>query len=193
MTVEAPIMPQVLMNCFTNANSGCLVEVPNGKASVYRSDRNWSYFKFYKESDKQVYGSTTDELKAKAQKGDLESMFLLGACLVTGKGGFNKNETEGFNWLIKAARQNHIKSQAAVGECYHFGRGTAIDYKKAVYWYTKAANAGDAAAQCNLGRCYLGGQGVPKDRQKAIYWYRVANKNGSSVARQNLFELGIYE
>lgn len=133
-----------------------------------------------------------DELLENAQKGDKNSQYALGLNLLTGTSGYKKNMEQGFSWMLKAAQQNLAKAQAVIGECYHDGYGTQVDYNKAVFWYTKAAKGGDYRAQCNLGKCYLNGEGVAKNKNTAIYWYKQAAKNGSDAAKQNLRDLGVY-
>lgn len=190
--VESTTIPKLIGRAFANSNTNCVVEVPKGTLQQFKNDSNWGYFNNFRESSVAAQKFVADELTDKATKGNVEAQYELGIRMLNNNMGYTGKESEGFAWLLKAARNNHVKAQTGVGYCYHFGVGTAKDFKKAVFWYTKAANAGDAAAQCNLGKCYIAGEGVAKNKQMGINWYKKAARNGSSVAKQNLNELGVY-
>jgi TPR repeat protein/S1-C subfamily serine protease len=78
------------------------------------------------------------------------------------------------DWLRKAASQNHVKAQIALGNCYRYAVGVPKDASEAVSWYRKAAELGYVAAQSELARMYRDGDGVPKDLNEAIKWLKRA-------------------
>jgi TPR repeat protein len=58
--------------------------------------------------------------------------------------------------------------QNNLGSCYHYGKGTTQDYKKAFEWYSKSANNGCIKGQSNLGFCFEKGLGTVINYEKAF-------------------------
>ena len=125
-------------------------------------------------------------LLAKAEKGDAQSQFELGAALSLGKFGVAQDYEEAVRWLRKAAEQNFAPAQNHMGVCYHDGLGLTINYEEAVKWFRKAAEQGDADAQCNLGTRYLRGEGVATNLVEAVSWYHKAAEQNLAEAQYNL-------
>lgn len=69
------------------------------------------------------------------------------------------------------------------------GKGTALDYTKAVYWLEKSAAQNFASAYNSLGICYLNGYGVTKDLYKALEHYQKAAALGHENAKISVAEL----
>jgi hypothetical protein len=79
----------------------------------------------------------------------------------------------------KAAEQNYLPAQTALGELLH----TSEDYEDAVGWFLMSAYQGDAAGAYDLGQAYANGEGVEKSSKKALYWItNAAEKNYLSAA-----------
>ncbi len=108
-----------------------------------------------------------------AERGDPDSQFDLGLRLVTGEG-LKKNESEGVQWLTKAANQDHLRAQHVLGSLHEEGLGVKQDMAKALEWYKKSANNGFAMAQHSLAILYDSGRGVTKDEKEAAIWLRKA-------------------
>ncbi len=80
----------------------------------------------------------------------------------------------------KAAEQNYLPAQTALGELLH----TSEDFEEAVGWFLMAAYQGDAAAAYDLGQAYANGEGVEKSFGKAVYWItHAAEKNYLSAVQ----------
>jgi S1-C subfamily serine protease len=126
-----------------------------------------------------------EEIKAKAETGDVEAEFQLGVCYELGKG-VNKDDGEAVKWFRKAAEQNHVPAQYFLGLCYYEGEGVVKDRVEAVKWYRKAAEQNYADAQNKLGLSYVQGQGVAKDSVKAVKWFRKAAEQNYAPAQYNL-------
>ena len=126
------------------------------------------------------------DVRAKAEKGDAQSQYELGAAFVTGSLGVAKDEAEAVEWFRKAAKHNNTQAQNLLGTCYYNGEGVAKDDVEAVKWYRKAAEQNDAAAQYNLGCCYAKGQGVAKDDVEAVKWFRKAAEQNDARAQRGL-------
>ena len=93
------------------------------------------------------------EVRAKAEAGDAEAQFNLGAMYYSGRG-VPQNYATAMSWLRKAAQQGNAYAQFFLGLMYDFGRGVPEDDVQAVSWYRKAAQQGHAKAQYNLGLMY---------------------------------------
>ena len=93
--------------------------------------------------------STMTQLHAKAEQGDVESQYQLGAAYVAGEG-VAKDYNEAIKWWRKAAEQGHAKSQSLLGFAYATGEGVTKDGKEAVKWLRKAAEQGHADAKNQL-------------------------------------------
>src|SRR6266545_1227698 len=115
-----------------------------------------------------------EEIKAKAETGDAQSQYELGAAFFFGNFGVAKDEVEALKWWRKAADQNHATAQHILGLCYAKGEGVAKDDVEAVKWFRKAAEQNDAKAQHDLGVCYADGEGVPKNDVESAKWFHKA-------------------
>lgn len=114
-------------------------------------------------------------------KGELDSIYSQGF-----KEYENKNYSEAFQLIKKAAEQGHLPSQTFVGYCYKNGFGVSKNVYKAVKWYEKAAKEGDMHAQHNLGNYYYNGEGVPIKWSEAFKWYNKAAEQGHKEAQYKL-------
>jgi len=126
------------------------------------------------------------DIRARAQRGDAQSQFEMGAAFHFGNLGVAKDDVEASKWYRKAAEQNNAPAQCNLGACYHDGQGVATDDVEAAKWYRKAAEQNCAQAQFNLGVCYENGQGVAKDDVEAAKWYRKAAEQSDAPAQNNL-------
>ena len=124
--------------------------------------------------------------KIKAEKGDAEAQFCLGAMYLLGDG-VPQDDEEAAKWCRKAAEQGDAKAQSCLGNMYSGGLGVPEDDVEAVKWRRKAAAQGHAKAQTNLGEMYYeGSKGVPKDYVEAAKWYRKAAEQGDADAQYSL-------
>ena len=84
-------------------------------------------------------------------------------------------------------RQGHILASSAIGDCYNWGKGVAIDYPRAMAAYKVGAEAGDALSQHQLGYMYYTGRGVASSWRRARELYqRAIELGGSSQVVQNM-------
>ena len=125
------------------------------------------------------------ETKAKAETGNAEAQYIVGACYNLGKC-VSEDFTEAVKWYRKAADQGNANAQTSLGFAYAEGKGVPKDEAEAVKWYRKATDQEDLNAQTNLGLMYVDGRGVPKDEVEAVKWYRRAADQGHSNAQFNL-------
>ena len=125
------------------------------------------------------------QLEKRAQGGDVESQFKLGAAYASGTD-TPKDEWLAFAWIAKAAGAGHAEAQFNLGSMYELGSGVAKDEAKAIEWFEKAADKGLVDAQFNLARMYADGRGAEQDFAKAVGWYDKAAVRGLTRAQFNL-------
>ena len=98
--------------------------------------------------DAEKYNEAFPKLKAAAEKGHKKAQYRMGRCYDKGYG-VGENDKLAFEWYMKAAKQDHAKSQYrvdaqyALGKCYLKGKGVAADEKKAKSLLTKAVKNPD--------------------------------------------------
>ena len=85
------------------------------------------------------FGQSIEELKKKAEKGDVQAQLLLGGKLIDGEG-IQKNEREGARWLAKAVEQNDKCAKYCYGVCLTYGIGVSKDLEKAVKLLDETVN-----------------------------------------------------
>ena len=84
-------------------------------------------------------------------------------------------------------RQGHILASFAIGDCYNWGKGVAIDYPRAMAAYKVGAEAGDAVSQYQLGWMYYKGRGgVDVDFKQARAWLEKAAAQDDAEAVDQL-------
>ena len=131
------------------------------------------------------YKAAVSVWKASAEKGDIDSQYVLGSIYSDGKGVLQDYE-EAVKWYTKAAEQGHEMAQLKLGNVYRDGKGVLQDYEEAVKWYTKAAEQGSDLAQFNLGAIHAHTAGVREDYKEAVKWYTKAAEQGYFRAQANL-------
>ena len=128
---------------------------------------------------------SVDDLRSKAEKGDVEAQVELGRIYQDGNG-VAKDDAEATKWYLMAANQGRDFAQFELGYMYEKGAGVSKDASEAAKWYRKAADQGYVYAQFTLGNLYLDGIGVPKDAAEAVKWYRKAADQDYADAQFNL-------
>ena len=82
------------------------------------------------------------DIKAKAERGDAESQYMLAYCLQFGKI-IAQDYGKAVEWYTKAAMQGHMPSQHNLGVLYMTGKGVGKDYEEAYMWALLAAENGN--------------------------------------------------
>ncbi|MBI3415093.1 MAG: SEL1-like repeat protein [Verrucomicrobia bacterium] len=126
------------------------------------------------------------DIRARAEKGDAQFQFEMGAAFHDGNLGVAKDNAEAVKWYRKSAEQNYAAAQHNLAVCYEKGQGVAKDEVEAVKWYRKAAEQNLAEAQKILGALYAFGRGVAKDEVEAVKWFRKAAEQNIATAQFNL-------
>jgi uncharacterized protein len=88
-------------------------------------------------------GHDVDDCLVKAEQGDLNSQYILGAMYMSGGHGVPRDSKEAVKWYRLAAEQGNSKAQYNLGGMYVFNhKGVLQDYKEAVRWWRKSAEQG---------------------------------------------------
>lgn len=125
-------------------------------------------------------GGSLKMIKAKADRGDAASQYLLGRLYEFGIG-IGQDAAKAAFWYGKAADQNLAKAQYGLGRLYAEGEGVNRDLARAVDWYRKAAAQDYPLAKNKLGRMYATGQGVPQSDVEAYRWFTLAARHPDAV------------
>jgi TPR repeat protein len=131
------------------------------------------------------------DCRIRAEQGDAESQFRLGAMYFNGMG-VPKDYAEAFHWYRQSAEKGYAKAEHNLGEMYLEGKGVPQDYVEAERWCRKAAEHGDPRAQDGLGFLYFRGKGVAQDYSEAAHWYRKSAEQGFANAQYDLGYLYYY-
>jgi len=86
-----------------------------------------------------------EDVRQRAQSGDLNAQFELGAAYARGQGSA-ESYTEAVKWLTRSADQGNVTATAALGAFYWAGRGVTQDYVDAYVWSSIAEAEGDEAS-----------------------------------------------
>jgi TPR repeat protein len=122
-----------------------------------------------------------NELRAKAEAGDVSAQFAVGFMYDTGLE-VVKNSGEAMRWYQRAAEAGHAGAQNSLGSMFQ----AEIRYSEALTWYQRAAAQDNAQATNNLAYLYDLGLGVSQDRNEAAKLYLASANLGWSEAMWNL-------
>jgi TPR repeat protein len=137
-----------------------------------------------KDNDSSMNQKMFEYLKLLIEKGDSDSMHLLGAFYYSGETEFvEQNFSKGTYWYNEALKHeplNEYKKYQSdtynnLGYCYYYGRINKPDYKKAFLHFAKAACLQHPNAMYKIGDMYREGLYINKDIDKAFYWYNRAH------------------
>jgi TPR repeat protein/ankyrin repeat protein len=132
------------------------------------------------------YETAIKEYKIKADKGHIDSQFMLGLIYEQYVG---PDYIEALKWYKLAAEQGDKESQYIVGKYFEEGKKIPQDFSKSVKWYKKSADQGYEYAQFYLGTMYLLEQGVEYDAKAAFNLFRLSGLKGIALAQFFLGEM----
>lgn len=122
-----------------------------------------------------------EEVRAAAEKGDVEAQTKLGVAYSTGIH-VEVDKKKAAEWYKKAADQGYATGQWNLAFMYIRGEGVEQDDKKARKLFSLAAEQGFAPAEYDLGMMHLYGMGGKRDRTTALKWIRKASDQGYTEA-----------
>lgn len=103
-------------------------------------------------------------------------------------------DAKAWQWLQRAAAQQHALAENALGEMIEQGRRGKPDPKAACGWFERAAGHGNGDGALAAATCYYLGRGRPQDMTQAHRWYLEAAKAGDVGAQYlvaSMFETGL--
>ncbi|HEU5481810.1 MAG TPA: SPOR domain-containing protein [Sphingomicrobium sp.] len=119
-----------------------------------------------------------------AEKGDADAAFNLGQAYRLGRG-VPIDLAMAQNWLVRAARANHLDAQTTLGLLLFDSGSRDI----ALQWLKRAAERGEPRALLVYGTALFNGDGVERDPVLAYAYVSRAAAQGLEPARNTLAEL----
>ena len=110
------------------------------------------------------------------EHGNAEACDALGTIYVMGDG--MEAREEAIRYFEIGARRGSAGCYYKWGDCYFFGRGTAVDYGKALEMYEKAWDMGYVSAAASIGMIYLMGYAGEGQEELGFRWIRKAADAG---------------
>ena len=112
-------------------------------------------------------------VSAKAEGGDGEAMWLVGALYETGMKGRAKDRAQACAWYERSAAARDPRGMAAFGHYLLEGLGRPQDNVFGMMNVTEAAGLGSDLSAYRLGWAFFeGGHGLSKDPARARYWLK---------------------
>ncbi len=109
-----------------------------------------------------------DELKEKANEGDIEALLDMGYMYLYGTDGISIDHKKALEYYTKAAEKKNAVALNNLGSLYFNGIGTNIDYSRAIGYFDEAARLGSDDAAVNLAIIYLGSDVKSKNKEDLI-------------------------
>ncbi|HEY1121831.1 MAG TPA: tetratricopeptide repeat protein, partial [Haloferula sp.] len=119
-----------------------------------------------------------------AEKEQGDCMLRVAAFHLEGKGGLEKSEEKGKEWLVKAAEAGN--ALAALEMASRLSNAEKPDLLGAYKYLLSAANTGLPAAQNEIGLLYVSGKMGLSDPTAGVAWFTAAAKAGFAAAQNNL-------
>ena len=134
-----------------------------------------------------LYRTARDIAAARAEKGDVKAMALLGELYANANGmGIKRDDAKAVEWYSRAADRGDREAMFALAMLKIAGRGGPADRNEAAKLLASSAKLGKAAAAYNLGLLYLEGQTFPQDLKRAAELFRQAANAGNAEAQYAL-------
>jgi uncharacterized protein len=125
-----------------------------------------------------IFGQSMADVEKRAQQGDANAEFWLGAEYASGP---QADMTHALEWYRRAAAGGNMDAMYNLGVAYRNGLGVKRNDAEAVKWYRRAAEPGHAEARFALGVAYATGRGIKRDSSKAVYWFRKAEERTANA------------
>lgn len=115
----------------------------------------------------------SDDLRARAERGDAEAQFRLAENFAAGGSG-QRDFKQGIHWLERAAAQDHPRALATLGGLRFHGRHCPPDPELGLDLIRRAASLGYTDALNSLGTLYADEENAIYDKAKACEYFRQA-------------------
>lgn len=124
-----------------------------------------------------------EQLQRRAQTGDRDAWFELGAAYLTGQG-VPRDYSLAANAFEKAAQAGLPEAAYNLGVCYQNGDGRPQDTQQMLKWFTLAAEGGHGEATYFLAAAYREGKLVPQDYVASNALMLLAQARGAEAAHK---------
>lgn len=118
-----------------------------------------------------------------AEKGDTDSQAMIGAFLLHGAAGVEKDSLRGLLLLEKASDKGHALAMFTLFEAYSVGRGVPKNIETSLMWLVKSAEGMNRRAQFLLAMKYMHGINFDKNRANSVKWLIRSAKLGHGQAQ----------
>ncbi|CAM0137443.1 hypothetical protein VKS41_003195 [Umbelopsis sp. WA50703] len=126
-----------------------------------------------------------------ADQGNVMANVMCARYALTGLGGVEKNQEQGFQTLLKIAKADCSEAFNSVAQCYEMGIGTEKNDAHALEWFLKSASVvKDANAMYHIGCMIEEGRGTGESPAEALNWYQLANETGRHRSAQ--YKIGVF-
>lgn len=127
-----------------------------------------------------------ESVQTRAETGDKDAQFELGAAYFDGVSGVAKDLALAKQWFEKSAAQGDERAEFNLGVMHYAGTGVAQNYDTARSWFEKAAKQKNPRALFNLGVMYYRAEGVEQNYPQALEYFSEAGSQGFNEAQFNL-------
>ena len=124
-----------------------------------------------------------EQIQRRAQAGDRDAWFELGAACLTGRG-VPRDPTQAAHAFEKAAQAGLPEAAYNLGVCYQKGDGRPQDAQQMLKWFTLAAEGGHGQATYFLAAAYREGSLVPQDYVASNALLLLAKARGVEAAHK---------
>ena len=107
----------------------------------------------------------------------------LGACLLIGWEGTEKDYARAKKVLHPAAKKGDARAQRFLAQIFDGGLGVPPSQSDSILWLERAAEQGFAQGQADLGYMFEHGRGVTRSMKMARKWYKLAADQGERNAQ----------
>lgn len=124
-----------------------------------------------------VKHDSLEDVRKRAQSGEPNAQFELGAAYARGQGSA-ESYTEAVKWLTRSADQGNVTAAAALGAFYWAGRGVTQDYVDAYVWSSVAELEGDEASSYRITilQSRMSPAELVEAKRRATTWFRLHRK-----------------
>lgn len=133
-------------------------------------------------------------LRRLADRGHVESQYLVGDCFMNGYG-LSKGRPDlglAYSYFTQAGKRGHPDAAYRAGTCYEKGWGCRRDQAKAVQFYKMASSRKHPGAQYRLGTAELNGElGLKRSAREGVKWLKRSAENATPEFPHALHELAL--
>ena len=137
---------------------------------------------------------STALLKKLADRGHMDSQYLIGDCYANGFGvpRGKPDFSQAFIYFSLAGKRGHADAAYRAGTCYEKGWGCRRDASKAVQFYRRGASLNHSGAQYRLGTAELNGElGLKRSAREGVKWLKRSAESATPEFPHALHELAL--